>query len=42
MSKWGVRIVGILILLMLVMVFMQMHRTLLRLQRERAAVPASR
>jgi hypothetical protein len=42
MNRWGVRIVGILILLMLVLVFMQMHRTLLRLQRERAAVPASR
>jgi hypothetical protein len=42
MSKWGVRIGGLLLLLMLLVVFMQMHRTLLRLQRERAAVPASR
>ena len=42
MSRWVVRAIGILMLLLLVLVFMQMHRTLLRLQRERPAVPAPR
>lgn len=42
MNKWVVRIVGALFLLLLVLVFVQMHRTLLRLQRDQAAVPAAR
>jgi hypothetical protein len=42
MNRWAVRVIGIVLLLMLALVFMQMHRTLLRLQQERAAVPSAR
>lgn len=39
MNKWVVRIVGILLILMLGLVFMQMHRTLVRLQQQQQSTP---
>ncbi len=42
MNKWAARIIGLLLLVVLALIFMQMQRTLLRLQQERAVVPSSR
>lgn len=42
MNRWAVRVIGVVLLVVLMLVFVQMHRTLLRLQQERAAVPAAR
>lgn len=39
MNKWLVRMIGILLLLMVALVFVQMHRTLLRLQRQQMVAP---
>lgn len=37
MNRWGARILGLLLLLVFALVFLQMHRTLLRLQQQNAA-----
>lgn len=35
MNKWAIRIAGIFLILALILVLMQMQRTLIRLQQER-------
>lgn len=35
MNKWGLRIVGILFVLMLIMILMQMQRALIRMSEDR-------
>lgn len=42
MNRWAARILGLLLLLAFALVFVQMHRTLLRLQQQTAATSTSR
>lgn len=42
MNRWAARILGLLLLLAFALVFMQMHRTLVRLQQQNTAASTSR
>ena len=37
MNRWAARILGLLLLLLFTLVFVQMHKTLVKLQQEAAA-----
>jgi hypothetical protein len=41
MNRWAVRILGLLLLLAFMLVFMQMYRTLVALQRGEGTTPTS-
>lgn len=40
MNRWAARIVGLILLLIFALLFLQMHRTLVMLQRQQQSSPA--
>lgn len=42
MNRWGVRIVGVLLIVMFALVFLQMYKSLVTLQRQRESAVGSR